>query len=111
MVRIIQILVLVTTIIRAVHKRLGMLLILLAPIITGCGDDVAARREREHVNAKQRQVTEASREFITADAEARKGWVEAQKSFEQTRSSIVQPQWICVLIQVGLGPTGYPSVA
>ena len=92
MVRIIQILVLAETTIRVVLKRLGMLLILLAPIITGCGDDVAARREREHVNAMQRQVTEASREFITADAEARKGWVEAQKSFEQTRSSIVKQQ-------------------
>ena len=92
MVRIIQTWVLVATIIRAVLKRLGILLILLAPIITGCGDDVAARREREHVNAMQRQVTEASREFITADAEARKGWVEAQKSFEQTRSSIVKQQ-------------------
>ena len=92
MVRFIQTWVLVTTIIRALLKRLGILLILLAPIITGCGDDVAARREREHVNAMQRQVTEASREFITADAEARKGWVEAQKSFEQTRKSMVQQQ-------------------
>ena len=92
MVRFIQTWVLVATIIRAVLKRLGILLILLAPIITGCGDDVAARREREHVNAMQRQVTEASREFITADAEARKGWVAAQQSFEQTRKSIVQQQ-------------------
>ena len=92
MVRFIQTWVLVATIIRAVLKRLGILLILLAPIITGCGDDVAARREREHVNAMQRQVTEASREFITADADARKGWVAAQQSFEQTRKSIVQQQ-------------------
>ena len=92
MVRFIQTWVLVATIIRAVLKRLGILLILLAPIITGCGDDVAARREREHVHAMQRQVTEASREFITADAEARKGWVAAQQSFEQTRKSIVQQQ-------------------
>ncbi len=92
MVRIIQILVLAGSTIRGVLKQLGILLILLAPIITGCGDDVAARREREHVNAMQRQVTEASREFITADAEARKGWVAAQQSFEQTRKSIVQQQ-------------------
>ena len=92
MVRIIQILVLAETTIRVVLKRLGILLLLLAPIITGCGDDVAARREREHVNAMQRQVTEASREFITANADARKGWVAAQQSFEQTRKSIVQQQ-------------------
>ncbi len=92
MVRFIQILVLAGAIARALLKRLGILLLMLAPIITGCGDDVAARREREHVNAMQRQVTEASREFITADAEARKGWVEAQQSFEQTRKSIVQQQ-------------------
>ncbi len=92
MVRLIQTWVLAETMIRALLKRLGILLIVLAPIITGCGDDVAARREREHVNAMQRQVTEASREFITADAEARKGWVEAQKSFEQTRKSLVQQQ-------------------
>ena len=92
MVRIIQTWVLVATIIRAVLKRLGILLILLAPIITGCGDDVAARREREHVNAMQQQVTEASKGLVTADAEARKGWVAAQQSFEQTRKSIVQQQ-------------------
>ncbi len=92
MVCFIHILVFAGAIARALLKRLGILLILLAPIITGCGDDVAARREREHVNAMQRQVTEASREFITADAEARKGWVEAQQSFEQTRKSIVQQQ-------------------
>ena len=92
MVRFIQIQVLAGAIDRVLLKRLGILLILLAPIITGCGDDVAARREREHVNAMQRQVTEASREFITADAEARRGWVEAQQSFEQTRKSIVQQQ-------------------
>ena len=92
MVRIIQVLVLAETIIRAVLKRLGILFILLAPIMAGCGEGEAARREREHVNAMQKQVTEASREFITADAEARKGWVEAQQSFEQTRSSIVKQQ-------------------
>ena len=92
MVRSIQIQVLAGAIARALLKRLGILLILLAPIITGCGDDVAARREREHVNAMQRQVTEASREFITADAEARKDWVAAQQSFEQTRKWIVQQQ-------------------
>ena len=92
MVRIIQILVLAETTILVVLKRLGILLLLLAPIITGCGDDEAARREREHVNAMQRQVTEASKGLVTADAEARKGWVEAQKSFEQTRSSIVKQQ-------------------
>jgi hypothetical protein len=92
MVRLIQILVLAETIIRAMLKRLGILLLLLAPILTGCGGDVAARREREHVNAMQRQVTEASKGLVTADAEARRGWVEAQKSFEQTRSSIVRQQ-------------------
>ena len=92
MVRFIQILVLAGTIFRTMLKRLGILLFLLAPIITGCEENEAARREREHVNAMQRLVTEASKEFITADAEARKGWVEAQKSFEQTRKSIVQQQ-------------------
>ena len=92
MVRFIQILVLAGTIARAMLKRLGILLLLLAPIITGCEEDEAARREREHVNAMQRQVTEASKGLVTADAEARKGWVEAQQSFEQTRKSIVQQQ-------------------
>ncbi len=91
MVRFIQILVLAGTIIRAVRKRLGILLLVLAPIITGCEENEAARREREHVNAMQRQVTEASKGLVTADAEARKGWV-AQQSFEQTRKSIVQQQ-------------------
>ena len=92
MVPSIQIQVLAGAIARVFLKRLGILLILLAPIITGCGDDVGARREREHVNSMQRQVTEASREFITADAEARKDWVAAQQSFEQTRKWIVQQQ-------------------
>ncbi len=92
MVRLIQILVLAGTIVRKVLKRFGLLLLLLSPIIVGCNEDEAARREREHINAIQRQVTEASREFITADAEARKGWVAAQKSLEQTRKSIVQQQ-------------------
>lgn len=92
MVRLKQILVVVTTIVRRVLKRLSILLLLLSPIIVGCNEDEAARREREHVNAMQRQVTEASREFITADVEARKGWVAAQQSLEQTRKSIVQQQ-------------------
>ncbi len=92
MARFIQILVLAETIIRAVLKRLDILLLLLAPIMVGCEEDEAARREREHVNAMQRQVTEASKGLVTADAEARKGWVEAQQSFEQTRSSIVKQQ-------------------
>ncbi len=91
MVRLKQILV-VATIVRKVLKRLGILLLLLSPIMVGCNEDEAARRDREHVNAMQRQVTEASWEFITADAEARKGWVAAQQSFEQTRKSIVQQQ-------------------
>jgi len=92
MVRIVQILVLAKTIIRAVLKRFGILLLLLSPITVGCDEDEAARREREHVNAMQRQVTEASKGLVTADAEARKGWVAAQQSFEQTRKSIVQQQ-------------------
>ena len=92
MVRLIRIVAATWPIVRAMLRRLGILLLLLAPILTGCKESVAARREREHVNAMQRQVTEASREFITADAEARKGWVEAQKSIEQTRKSIVQQQ-------------------
>lgn len=92
MVRLIQILVIVDTIIRKVLKRLGIFLLLLSPIMVGCDEDEAARREREHVNAMQRQVTEASKGLVTADAEARKGWVAAQQSFEQTRKSIVQQQ-------------------
>lgn len=92
MVRIIRVAVASWPIVRAILRRMGILLLLLAPIITGCEESVAARREREHVNAMQRQVTEASREFITADADARKGLVEAQKSIEQTRKSIVQQQ-------------------
>ena len=76
MVRFIQILVLAGTIARAMLMRLGILLLLLAPIITGCEENEAARREREHVNAMQRQVTEASKGLVTADAEARKGWAE-----------------------------------
>ena len=40
----------------------------------------------------QRQVTEATRELVSADANARKGWVDAQHSFEKTRSSIVKQQ-------------------
>ena len=92
MVRLIQILKVAKTIIRAVLMRLGILLILLVPIMVGCEEDEAARREREHVNTMQKQVTEASRGLVTADAEARKGWVAAQQSFEQTRKSIVQQQ-------------------
>ena len=92
MVQVIRVLLAAWPTIRALLKRLGVLLLILAPIITGCEESAAARREREHVNAMQRQVTEASREFITADAEARRGWVEAQQSFEQTRKSIVQQQ-------------------
>ena len=40
----------------------------------------------------QKQVTEASRELVSADANARKGWVDAQHSLEKTRSSIVKQQ-------------------
>ncbi len=92
MIRLKQILVVLETIIRKVLKRLGILLLLLSPIMVGCDEDEAARREREHVNAMQRQVTDASKGLVTADAEARKGWVAAQQSFEQTRKSIVQQQ-------------------
>jgi hypothetical protein len=92
MVRLIRIVVATWPIVRAMLRRLGLLLLLLAPIITGCEESEAERREREHVNAMQRLVTEASKEFITADADARRGWVEAQKSIEQTRKSIVQQQ-------------------
>lgn len=78
-------------IVRGMLRRMCLLMLILAPIITGC-EESAARRDRDHVNAMQRQVTEASKGFITADAEARRGWVEAQTSFEQTRKSIVQQQ-------------------
>jgi hypothetical protein len=83
-------------------------MLMLAPFITGCEESAAARRDRDHVNAMQRQVTEASKEFITADAEARKGWVEAQTSFEQTRKSIVQQQ---TDIQSGLDRLEYERQA
>ena len=39
-----------------------------------------------------RDSTEATRELVSADANARKGWVDAQQSFEMTRSSIVKQQ-------------------
>lgn len=96
MLRFIRIMVAVGPIVRpiakAILRRWGVLLLFLAPLITGCEESGAVRRDREHVNAMQRQVTEASKEFITADAEARRDWAEAQKSFEQTRKSIVQQQ-------------------
>ncbi len=93
MVRLIQILILLDTIVREILRRFAILLILLYPFIVGCGDGAAAAlREREHVNALQKQVAEASNGLVTADAEARKGWVQAQQSFEQTRQSIVQQQ-------------------
>ena len=72
--------------------RSHILLLLLAPLLVGCEEDEEARREREHVKAMQTQVTEATRELVSADANARKGWVEAQQSFEKTRSSIVKQQ-------------------
>ncbi len=54
-------------------------------------------RKAPHIHASSdrwqvKQVTEASKGLVTADAEARKGWVAAQQSFEQTRKSIVQQQ-------------------
>ena len=73
-------------------RRSRILLVLLAPLLVGCEDDEEARREREHVKAMQTQVTEATRELVSADANARKGWVDAQQSFENTRSSIVKQQ-------------------
>ena len=96
MFRFIRIMVAVGPIVRpiakAILRRWGLLLLFLAPILTGCEESETVRRDRDHVNAMQRQVTEASKEFITADAEARRDWAEAQKSFEQTRKSIVQQQ-------------------
>jgi hypothetical protein len=96
MFRFIRIMVAVGPIVRpiakAILRRWGLLLLFLAPLVTGCEESEAVRRDRDHVNAMQRQVTEASKEFITADAEARRDWVEAQKSFEQTRKTIVQQQ-------------------
>ena len=92
MVRLIQILVLAGTFVPKLLKRFGLLLLSLSPLMVGCDEDEAARREREHVNAMQRQVTEASKGLVTADAEARKDWVAAQQSFEQSRKSIVQQQ-------------------
>ena len=58
-------------------RRSRILLVLLAPLLVGCEDDEEARREREHVKVMQTQVTEATRELVSADANARKGWVDA----------------------------------
>ena len=91
MIRFIRWIVILRPWIVRILKRSHILLVLLAPLIVGC-DDEEAQREREHVKAMQRQVTEASRELVSADANARKSWVDAQHSFEKTRSSIVKQQ-------------------
>jgi len=92
MIRFIRLIIILRPWIVRILGRSHILLVLLVPLLVGCEEEEAARREREHVKAMQTQVTEATRELVTADANARKGWVEAQKSFENTRSSIVKQQ-------------------
>ena len=90
MISIVRVLVKLRTIIRNLLHIVSMLA-LLFPLLTGCEDE-EMRHQRQHVASMQKEVTTASRELVAADANARKGWVEAQQSFEQTRSSIVQQQ-------------------
>jgi len=89
MIRFIRLIIILRPRIARILGRSHILLLLLAPLLVGCEEEEAARQKREHVKAMQKQVTEATRELVTADANARKGWVEAQQSFENTRSSIV----------------------
>ena len=91
MIRFLRWIVMLWPWIARILRRSYILLVLVAPLIVGCDDD-EAQREREHVDAMQRQVTEATRELVSADANARKGWVDAQQSFETTRFSIVKQQ-------------------
>jgi len=92
MIRFIRLIIILRPWIVRILGRSHILLVLLVPLLVGCEDEEAARREREHVKAMQKQVTEATRELVSADANARKGWVDAQQSFENTRSSIVKQQ-------------------
>lgn len=92
MVRFIQILIIVESIIQRLLRLFGLILLLLSPFMAGCDESENARREREHVNAMQQEVTKGSRELVAADSQARKGLMEAQKSFEETRRSIAQQQ-------------------
>ena len=88
MLRILQIMIAARPIVRAIWRRLFVLLPLVLPVIAGC--DVGA--QREHVNALQKDVTRATRELVANEAEARRGITEAQKSIEQTRSTLTQQQ-------------------
>lgn len=71
---------------------LTILVLLIAGLSVGCHDGEAIRRDREHNNAVQKQLAEAAKQLITAEAQARQDFLKTQNQLEVSRQAIVGQQ-------------------